>query len=95
MRKMTGKELIELIKSYHLEDYTLDWCYDHSTADGHHQQLQFFISEEPTEFVSAVGEPIRKLKYADVDIYDDFGFCKVRTMLSDTPDLKADILHAS
>lgn len=92
---MTGKELIELIKNYHLEDYTLDWCEDRSTANGHHQQLQFFISEKPTEFVSSVGEPIRQFTYADVDIYDDFGFCKVRTMLSDTPDLKADILHAS
>lgn len=92
---MTGKELIELIKNYHLEDYTLDWCEDHSTDEGHHQQLQFFISEKPTEFVSSVGEPIRQFTYADVDIYDDFGFCKIRTMLSDTPDLKADILHAS
>ena len=82
---MTGRDLIKLIENNHLEDYTLDFCEDFSTDEGHHQQLQFFISEKPTEFVSSVGEPIRKLKYADVDIYDCFGFCKVRTMLSDTP----------
>lgn len=82
---MTGKDLIELIQKNHLENYTLDWCADFSTDGGHHQQLQFFISEKPTEFVSSVGEPIRKLTYADVDIYDCSGFCKVRVMLSDTP----------
>lgn len=80
---MTGKDLIELIEENHLEDYTLDWCADFSTDKGHRQQLQFFISEEPTEFVSAVGEPIRKLKYADVDIYENIGFCSIRIMLSD------------
>lgn len=90
---MTGKDLIELIKKNHLENYTLDWCADFSTDEGHHQQLQFFISEESTEFVSSVGEPIRKLKYADVDIYEYCGFCKIRIMLSDDICLKADILH--
>jgi len=82
---MTGKDLIKLIENNHLEDYILDWCEDFSTDKGHHQQLQFLISEKPTEFVSSVGEPIRELTFADVDIYENVGFCNVRTMLSDNP----------
>lgn len=78
---MTGKELIKFIEKNHLEDYTLNWCGDFSTDKGPHQQLRFLLSEKPTDFEGVFGEPLQKLKFAYVDVYENTGFCRVRTML--------------